>query len=108
MSILFPSLLKNKIANLSSSGLVLGQRSEPEIRLDNLQLWPDVLCILSLHARMNNDVLAGHPINRGRHLELVTSLQRVHHAQHLGGVASSRGRVRKNETNGLFRIDDEN
>ena len=38
---------------------------------------------------------------------LVTSLERVDDAQHLGGVTASRGRVREDGADGLLRVDDE-
>lgn len=38
---------------------------------------------------------------------LVTSLERVDNAQHLGGVTASRGRVGEDRADGLLRVNDE-
>ena len=52
-------------------------------------------------------LLTWNPVDGRGNLVFVTRLQRIHHAQHFGRIASSRSGVRKNEANGLFRVDDE-
>lgn len=39
---------------------------------------------------------------------LVPSLQRIHHTQYFGRIPAGRGRIRKYQTNGLLRINNEN
>ena len=48
------------------------------------------------------------PIDRGSHFVLVARLQRVHHTQHLGRVATRRSRIGEDEAYGLLRVDYEN
>ena len=99
-----PSIFKRC---LCSAGLLLGQGSEPQVGLDNVELGPDVLRVLGLDGRVDNDIVAGHPVDGGGDAVLVTRLQRVHHAEHFGSVATCGGGVRENETDGLLGVDDE-
>lgn len=56
---------------------------------------------------MDDDVVAGHPVDGRRDLVLVARLQRVDDAQHLGRVAARRRRVRQDEPDRLLGVDDE-
>ena len=96
--------LANDYSN-SSTCLLLWQRREPQIRLDDLEMGIFLLRLLCLDARMYDHIITGHPIDRGCDLVLVSRLQRIHHAQHFGCVATGRGRVGENEANGLLGID---
>lgn len=66
-----------------------------------------LLGLVLLDAVSNDDVLAGNPVDGGRDLVLVTSLERVEDAEHLGGVAARRGGIGENGADGLFGIDEE-
>lgn len=48
------------------------------------------------------------PIDRGGHFVRVARLQRVHHTQHLGSVATGRSRIGEDEAYGLLWVDYEN
>lgn len=56
---------------------------------------------------MDDDVVAGHPVDRGGDLVLVTSLERVDNAEHLGRVAAGRGGVGEDGADRLLGVDDE-
>ena len=90
----------------SSTCLLLWQRREPQIRLDNLEMGIFLLRLLCLDAWMYDHIITGHPIDRGGDLVLISRLQRIHHTQHFGRIATGRGRVGENEANGLLGIDD--
>jgi hypothetical protein len=93
---------------LDHGGLLLGKRSEAEVRLDDSELWPDLFRLLGLDRRVNNDIVTWSPVDRSGNLILITRLQRVDNAQHLGRVATSRSRVRQNGADGLLWVDDVN
>lgn len=92
---------------LCRSGLLLGERREPEVRLHNLEVWEQLLGLLVVDARVHNDVVAGHPVDGRRDAVLVARLERVDDAEHLGRVAARRGGVREDETDRLLGVDDE-
>lgn len=56
---------------------------------------------------MDNDIVTRNPVNGGGDLVLVSGLERVDNAEHLGGVAASRGRVGEDSADGLLGVDDE-
>lgn len=78
---------------LSRSGLVLRQRGESQVWLDDSHLGPKLLGLLGLDDRSHNHVVARHPVDGGGDLPLVTGLQGVDDTEHLGGVAAGRRRV---------------
>lgn len=73
----------------SSSGLLLGQGGEPQVRLDDPEVWEELLCLLILDGRMHNHIVTGNPVDGGGNFVLVTSLEGVNNAQDLGRVAAS-------------------
>ena len=84
------------------------QRREAQVWLDNLQVRPNVLCVLGLDRRVDDHVLTRNPIDRCRHFVLIAGLQRIDHPKNLGGIATGRCGVGENEADGLLRVDDEN
>lgn len=63
--------------------------------------------MLVVHTRVDNDIVARYPVDRGSDLVLVTRLERVDDAQNLGGITASRGGVGEDEADGLLGVDDE-
>lgn len=91
----------------SGAGLLLGQRSHPQVGSDDLEVGVDLLGVLGLDGWVNNHIITWHPVNRGGDLVLVTSLQRVEDSKHLGGVAACRSRVGEDGTDGLLGVNEE-
>lgn len=54
---------------------------------------------------MDDDVIAGHPVDGCRHRPLVARLERVEDAEHLGRVAARRRRVRQDRPDLLLGVD---
>jgi hypothetical protein len=94
-----PHLLRN-------GSLLFWQRSKSEVWLDNSDLRPDLLGIFSLDTWVNNDVLARYPVDWSSNLVLVTGLQAVDDAEHLGAVAAGGSWVGENGANGLLWVND--
>jgi len=67
--------------------------SEAQIRLDLLNLSKNLLGILSLDGRVDDDLVTGDPVNWGGDLVLVAKLQGVDDAQDFGAIAAGRGGV---------------
>lgn len=103
----FYVLILNHGSFLCRSGLLLRQRCHSQVWLDNLQLRPDLLRLLGLDARVDNDVVAGHPVDWGGDLVLVTGLERVDDPEDLGSVTAGRGRVGEDGADDLLGVDDE-
>jgi len=94
--------------NLNGSrGFLLWKRGESEIRLDNADVWEDLLGILSLEGWVDNDIVTWNPVDWGGDAVLVTSLQAVDNTEDLGGVSASGGWVGENETDSLLWVNDE-
>lgn len=113
----------------SRGGLVLGEGSEAQVRLDDGHLGEELLSLLALDGRVDNDVvtcdgsvrlyflvvissssagvLTRDPVDRGGDAVLVASLERVDNAEDLSGVAASAGGVREDGADGLLGVDDE-
>lgn len=87
--------------------LVLGQRREPEVGLDDPEVREQLLGLLVGDAGVDDDVVTGNPVDRGGDLVLVAGLERVDDAEHLGGVAAGRGGVGEDGADGLLGVDDE-
>ena len=92
---------------LASSSLMLGwtMTSSP-VSSSGPRCQPD-----STHSTAAIDYgfqeLTRHPVDRRGHPVLVPCLQRIDDTEHLGRVAAGRGRIRQDQTNRLFRVDDE-
>ena len=56
---------------------------------------------------MNNHIVTWNPVDRSRHLVLVTRLKRINDTEHFSRVAASGCRVREDEADGLLGINDE-
>jgi hypothetical protein len=78
---------------LSRSGLLLGKRREPKVWLDDPELWEELLSLLVLHTRVDDDVVTWNPVNGSCDAVLVARLQRVEDTEDLGGVAAGGGGV---------------
>lgn len=63
--------------------------------------------MLVLHAGGDNDIIAGNPVDGSGNLVLVTGLERIDDAQHLGRVAASGGWVGEDGADLLARVDNE-
>ena len=101
------SMAPSAAARLSRARLLLGERSEAQVRLHDLEVGEELLGQVVVHRRVDDDVVTRYPVDGGRHPVLVTSLERVNHAEHLGGVAAGGRGVGEDETDGLLRVDDE-
>jgi hypothetical protein len=91
-----------------SGGLLLRQRSESEVWLDNPEVGEEGLGLLVLDAGVHNHVISGDPVDRGGDAVLVAGLEGVDHAENLGGVAAGGGGVGHDQADGLLGVDDEN
>ena len=89
-------------------GLVLRQRREAKVGLDDAEVWEELLCLVVLDRWVDDDIISGHPVDWRRHLVLVARLERVDDAQDLGAVAARRGRVRQDGPDRLGGVNDEN
>jgi len=107
--------------------LLLGQRSEPEVWLDDAELREQCLGLVVLDAGVNwrapvsanwspaklpwpihtDNVVARNPVDRCCDPVLISRLQRVEHAQHLRRVAPRGRGVGEYEANRLLGVDDE-
>jgi len=90
-----------------SGGLLLGQRGEAEVWLDDAEVGEQSLGLFVLDGRVDNDIVSGNPVDRGGDAVLVAGLEGVQDAEDLGGVAPSGGGVRQDEADGLLGVDDE-
>lgn len=83
--------------------------SKPQIGLElpNILLSKLLLRVRSANARRHNHILALLPVNRSDNTLLVTHLQTVNHAQHLGRVPAGRSRVHHAQADLLGRVDHE-
>jgi hypothetical protein len=89
-------------------GLLLWQRCESKIWLDDAEVGEQGLGLLILDTGVDNDIVTRDPVDRGGDAMLVTSLQRVDNTKNLSSVSASRGGVREDEADCLLRINDEN
>jgi hypothetical protein len=89
------------------AGLLLGKRSEPQVGLDDAEVWEQSLRLVVLDRGVDNDVVTGNPIDWGGDPVLVASLQRVEHAENFGGVAAGRGGIGQDQADRLLGVDDE-
>jgi len=92
---------------LSSSGLLFGQRCEPQVRLDDAEVREKLLGLLVVDTRVDNDIITRDPVDWGGNAVLVASLQTVKDTKNLSSVTASASRVAKNETDSLLRVNDE-
>lgn len=90
-----------------SISLLFGQRGKAEVGLDGAEVGEELLRLLVLDARGDDDVVAGNPVDGGGDLVLVAGLERVDDTQYLGRVATSGRRVGEDGADLLARVDDE-
>ena len=93
---------------LRCRSFALGQRGVSQVGLDDPEVWEQLLGLFVVDTGMDNDIVARDPIDRSGDLVLVARLERIHDSKYLGRVAAGRGRIRQNQSNGLFGINDEN
>jgi hypothetical protein len=101
------NLCSRDVINLLGENLLLGERGESEVRLDDAELGEQGLGLLVLDGGVDNDVLTGDPVDRGGDAVLVTGLEGVDDAEDLSGVAAGGGRVGEDGADGLLGVDDE-
>jgi hypothetical protein len=92
---------------LLRENLLLGERGESEVRLDDAELGEEGLGLLVLDGGVHDDVLTGDPVDGCGDAVLVAGLQGVDDAQDLGGVAAGGGWVGEDGADGLLGVDDE-
>ena len=105
-----PNHLTRKHASiplLASRGLLLGQRGEAQVGLDGAELGEQLLGLLVLDGGVDDDVVAGDPVDGRGDLVLVAGDERVDDAQDLGRVAAGRRRVAEDGADRLLGVDDE-
>jgi hypothetical protein len=95
------------LSRLLGENLLLGERGESEVRLDNAELGEEGLGLLVLDGGMDDDVLTRDPVDGCGDSVLVAGLQGVDDAQDLGGVAAGGGWVGEDGADGLLGVDDE-
>jgi hypothetical protein len=94
-------------SHLSRSSLLLGKRCEAEVWLDDPEVWEELLRLLVLHTRVDNDVVTWHPVDGGCDAVLVPRLQAVEDTEDLGRVTTSGRGVGEDEADRLLGVDDE-
>lgn len=77
----------------SCGSLLLWQRGESEVWLDNTELREQSLGLLVLDAGMDNNIVTRNPVDGGGDTVLIASLKGVDDAEDLGSVTASGGRV---------------
>jgi hypothetical protein len=85
-------MLKSDHLNGSRS-LLLWQRGESEIWLDDSELREEGLGLIVLDARVDNHIVTRDPVDWGGNTVLVTGLKGVDNTEDLSGVAASGSRV---------------
>jgi hypothetical protein len=95
------------LSRLLGENLLLGERGESEVRLDNAELGEEGLGLLVLDGGVDDDVLTRDPVDGCGDAVLVAGLQGVDDAQDLSGVAAGGGWVGEDGADGLLGIDDE-
>lgn len=93
--------------HLLASDLLLGERSESEVGLDDAELGEEVLGLVVADGGVDNDIVTGDPVDGGGDLVLVTGLERVDDAEDLSGVAAGGGGVGEDGSDGLLGVDEE-
>jgi len=79
-----------KPLNLDSSrSLLFWQRGKSEIWLDNAELREQCLCLIVLHAGVDNDIISRDPVDWCGDTVLVASLKGVNNTKDFGSVAAS-------------------
>jgi hypothetical protein len=91
-----------------SRGLLLWQRSESKIWLDDAELGEQGLGLVILDAGVDDNIISRDPVDWGGDTVLVASLEGVDDTENFGGVAASGGWVREDEADGLLWVNDEN
>jgi hypothetical protein len=95
------------LSRLLGENLLLGERGESEVRLDNAELGEEGFGLLVLDGGVDDDVLTRDPVDGCGDAVLVAGLQGVDDAQDLSGVAAGGGWVGEDGADGLLGIDDE-
>jgi hypothetical protein len=96
-----------KLSDLDSCrSLLLWQRSESEVWLDNAELGEQSLGLLVLDAGVDDNIIARNPVDWSGDTVLVAGLKGVDNTEDLGSITASRGRVREDEADGLLWVND--
>lgn len=93
--------------HLSGGGLLLGERCESQVGLDDAEVREECLSLVVLDRGVDNDIVTRYPVDGGGDPVLVAGLQAVKDTKDLSSVATSRGRVRQDQTDGLLGVNDE-
>jgi len=88
-------------------GLLLWQRGEAEIRLDDAEFGEEGLGLFVLDAGVHDDVVSGDPVDGCGDAVLVAGLERVDDSEDLGRVTSCGCWVGEDEADSLFWVNDE-
>lgn len=95
------------VSRLLGTDLLLGQRGEAQVGLDDPELGEQGLGLLVADGGRDDDVVAGDPVDGGGDAVLVAGLEGVDDAEDLGGVAAGRGRVAEDGADLLVGVDEE-
>jgi hypothetical protein len=90
-----------------SRSLLLWQRGESEVWLDDAELREQSLGLLVLDAGVDNNIISRNPVDGSGDAVLVAGLEGVDNSEDLGGVAASGCWVGEDEANGFLGVDDE-
>ena len=93
--------------HLLATNLLLGQRSEAEVGLDDSELGEEGLGLLVGDGRGDDDVVTGDPVDGGGDAVLVAGLEGVDDTEDLGGVAAGGGGVAEDGADLLLGVDEE-
>ena len=58
-------------ATLRSSGLLLGQRCEPQVGLDDAEVWEELLGLVVVDRGVDNDVVTWDPVTKSAYVDPV-------------------------------------
>ena len=100
-------MMRERRAHLLGKNLLLGQRSESEVGLDDAVLREELLGLLGLDAGVHDDIVTGNPVDGSGDAVLVAGLKGVDNTENLGGVAAGGGWVGEDGSDGLLGVDDE-
>lgn len=92
---------------LCGRGLLLWERGESEVWLDDAEVWEEGLGLLVLDAGVDDNIVSWDPVDGGGDPVLVTGLEGVDNTEDLGGVAACGGGVGEDEADGFLGVDDE-
>ena len=90
-----------------TSNLLLRERGESEVRLDDAELGEELLGLLVVDGGVDNDIVTGDPVDGGGNLVLVAGLEGVDNTENLSSIAAGGSGVGEDGSNGLLGVNDE-